>query len=790
MTRLMRNFYLKPWALPMLGLMLAALAIYVTAFTYQSAQGVVSTYMRDSASRQAHLFDEFRRIYIEEILPKAQAAGLGVSIKHKESANHLPLPADIVQSLGHRLSQNEPGYQAQLYSDQPFSWRIAERQLDSFQREALDFLQRHPDQVFVRETVLDGIPVLRYAKADVMKPACVNCHNSMRGTPRTDWKTGDVRGVLEISTPRRNWYVAANDVLNQTFALLLVLVLLGLGAVWIVMRRLQMALQRAGELSDAREQSNRLLRQEIQERQSIERDLRLSESMLNSIFTSAPEGIVVINTEGEIIQANPAVSRMFAYPLQALLGQNIALLMSPRDRREHQDWIVRFLTTGVEALVNRPRIVEGYRRNGERFPLRMSITETRVDDELFFTGTLQDFTQVKAVEEQLIEAKNKAEVANRLKGEFLANMSHEIRTPMNGIVGMTQLVLDTQLSADQREYLLLAQESANHLLHIINDILDFSKIESGALELEPVATDVRDLVGHTIKALKHAADQKGLTLLVHIPPELPPELLLDPVRLRQVLTNLIGNAVKFTHQGSVEIALNTREEEEDKLWLNFSVKDTGIGFDPAKANSLFNPFVQADGSITRSYGGAGLGLAITRSLVQRMGGEIQASSIPGVGSEFFGHILCALPSQTTNPAPLAPAKVPSAPDQCLHILLAEDHPVNQKVASLLLSKMGHTVEVADNGRHALDMLDKNRYDVVLMDVMMPEMDGLAALIELRRRELSTGQHMLVLMVTAHAMTGDRERFLAAGADGYVAKPISGAALQSEIARVRALQLGS
>jgi CheY-like chemotaxis protein len=255
-----------------------------------------------------------------------------------------------------------------------------------------------------------------------------------------------------------------------------------------------------------------------------------------------------------------------------------------------------------------------------------------------------------------------------------------------------------------------------------------------------------------------------------------------------VLINLIGNAVKFTHQGSVEIALNTREEE-DKLWLNFSVKDTGIGFDPAKANSLFNPFVQADGSITRSYGGAGLGLAITRSLVQRMGGEIQASSIPGVGSEFFGHILCALPSQTTNPAPLAPAKVPSTPDQCLHILLAEDHPVNQKVASLLLSKMGHTVEVADNGRHALDMLDKNRYDVVLMDVMMPEMDGLAALTELRRLELTTGQHMLVLMVTAHAMTGDRERFLAAGADGYVAKPISGGALQSEISRVRALQLG-
>ena len=784
MSRLLRSIYLKPWALPMLGLMLAALAIYVAAFTYQSAQAVVSTYMRDSAARQVQLFDEFRRIYIEEMLPKVQAAGLGVSARHRESPTDLPLPADIVQALGHRLSQGEPGYRAHLFSDQPFAWRIAERQLDAFEREALDFLQRHPDQVFVRDTVVDGVPVMRYAKADVMKAHCLSCHNTLRGTPRTNWKVGDVRGVLEISVPRRNWYIAATDVLNQTFGLLLVLLLMGMGAVWIVTRRLQLALRRASELSDAREQSNRLLRKEIQERQSIERDLRLSESMLNSIFSSAPEGIVVINTEGEMIQANPAVSRMFGYPLQALIGQNIALLMSPRDRREHQDWIVRFLTTGVEDLVNRPRIIEGHRRTGERFPLRLSITETRVDDELFFTGTLQDFTQIKAVEEQLIDAKNKAEVANRLKGEFLANMSHEIRTPMNGIVGMTQLVLDTSLSAEQREYLLLAQESANHLLHIINDILDFSKIESGALELEPVTTDVRELLSSTIRPLKHSADQKGLALAVHLAPDLPPELVIDPVRLRQVLTNLIGNAIKFTHQGGIDVSMSTRNDG-DTMWLDFSVKDTGIGFDPAKTHTLFNPFVQADGSITRSYGGAGLGLAITRSLVQRMGGDINASSIPGVGSEFSGHIRCELPSDHSQPGALMPAAVAHTPTQGLHILLAEDHPVNQKVASLLLAKMGHTVAVADNGRHALDMLSQQHFDVVLMDVMMPEMDGLAALAALRERERDTGEHTLVLMVTAHAMTGDRERFMAAGADGYVAKPISATALQAEIGRVHA-----
>jgi CheY-like chemotaxis protein len=415
----------------------------------------------------------------------------------------------------------------------------------------------------------------------------------------------------------------------------------------------------------------------------------------------------------------------------------------------------------------------------------------RAENEHFFIGVMQDFTAIQNAQDLLVGAKEKAEQANRIRGDFLATMSHEIRTPMNGILGMTELALESQHQpSTQKEYLTLARDSANHLLHIINEILDFSKIEARALELELLGVCPAQLIRHTAKSLEQMAKAKGITLQVSTATDVPELVWMDPVRMRQVLTNLIGNAIKFTEQGSVTVQTEARPgEDEYSAVLHIRIIDTGIGFDPERTEALFSPFTQADGSVTCSYGGTGLGLAITRSLLQLMGGDISAEGKPGQGACFEATIpvrkVLNLP-QSVAVQPEVSVQAPTADGlegRVLSVLLVEDHEINRKLAEIMLQRMGYRYATANDGQQALDRLNEERFDVVLMDVMMPEMDGITAVKLLREREAHTGYSTKVLMVTAHAMTGDKERFLAAGADGYVSKPMSQAALQKEINRV-------
>jgi signal transduction histidine kinase/ActR/RegA family two-component response regulator len=373
------------------------------------------------------------------------------------------------------------------------------------------------------------------------------------------------------------------------------------------------------------------------------------------------------------------------------------------------------------------------------------------------------------------KAQSAAIAADRAKSNFLANMSHEIRTPMNGILGMTELALALAQGTEARDYLTTVQSSANVLLALLNDILDFSRIEAGKLSIETLPVAPREMLDDIVKLLVVNAQAKGLTLRRECAPDVPAIILADPLRLRQVLMNLMANAVKFTEHGSVDLRL----VNGDAGSLRFTVSDTGIGIPYDKQKLLFRPFTQADGSISRKYGGTGLGLAISSRLVTLMGGDMWLQSEPGVGSSFEFTIPCKADEVRSVLATPSESSLQVSPKR---ILVAEDNVVNQKVVASLLQKSGHAVVVVSNGREAVSKFLNDSFDLVLMDLQMPEMDGLAATACIRQHEGPTSQRIPIIALTAEAMCGDRERCLKAGMNDYVSKPVQLNELLKAIAR--------
>jgi len=675
------------------------------------------------------------------------------------------------------------------------------------------------------------------------------------------------------------------------------------------------------ELEVRVEERTRELQKEVAERTQAEQELRESELRLQALVRSIDEVVFEFGAEGTYRNIWTSNEALLIRPKEELIGRRVGEFMSVESGKQFLEIFERVLTSGKGESVEYMLPVQ----SGEVwFLARVTPISAPAGGRATICMTSRDITQRKQAEREMILAKEAAESASRAKSEFLANMSHEIRTPMNGIIGMTDLVLDTELTTEQKEYLGMVKSSAHSLLTLLNDILDFSKIEAGMLEIEKSDFALRQNLGETLKTLGLRAHEKHLELAWRVSPGVPDCLVGDLGRLRQVLVNLVGNSIKFTERGEVVVEAEKEKEEEGNALLHFSVRDTGIGIPKEKQSLVFEAFTQADGSTTRKYGGTGLGLTITKRLIELMGGRIWVESEPGQGSTFhftarFGistkppepevvlnpEILqnslvlivddnqtnrtilvemlkgWGIRSQAVNGAqaglqslkqgdaeghpftliicdmqmpemdglefiekirndehykgihvlilsssgqrgekdrarklgiaahmtkPVQPSELLDAllnavskPTQGLmkkaqkvnaeggnrsiRILLAEDNPVNQTLAIRLLEKNGHHVVLAVNGQEALNALEREEVDVVLMDVQMPVLDGLTAIQTIRKKEAVAGGHMPIIALTAHAMKGDRERCLEAGADDYMSKPIRSAELLEAINRM-------
>ncbi|MFQ5805257.1 MAG: CHASE domain-containing protein [Phycisphaerae bacterium] len=619
-----------------------------------------------------------------------------------------------------------------------------------------------------------------------------------------------------LDLPGRNWlvlctpspdYVAAGRTWQRWAVLAAGLLFTGLLASYLLL-----SMRRAARLMT----TNERLAQEIAERQRAEEALRESESHLRAVVHGSKDAMIAIGADGLITLFNPAAESMFGRTAPEMLGQPLDCLMPEIYRERHRQYVKGYFTHGEpHGAIGKTVELPAARSNGQQFSIELSLSIGQRDSQRFALAVIRDITERKQAEETLREsnaamvealerekrtsmqlestmeqleaATREARAATQAKSEFLANMSHEIRTPMTAILGFSETLLDPALSDSERlSAVQTIRRNGEYLLHIINDILDLSKIEAGKLEVERVVCSPARLVAEVVSLMCVRAESKGLALsAAHLGP-IPETLRSDPTRLRQILVNLTGNAIKFTEQGGVRLVACLVEKDDGQPMMQFDVIDSGIGMAEEQVARLFQPFTQADSSTTRNFGGTGLGLMISKRLAEMLGGDITVQSQPGSGSTF---------RVTIATGPLAGVRMLDDPREALmgsdgagrqssspvasdqprldcRILLAEDGPDNQRLISFFLRKSGAAVTIVENGRLAVDAAfeaeEKGQpFDVILMDMQMPQLDGYEATSLLRHK----GYSRPVVALTAHAMRGDREKCVRAGCDGFLSKPI-------------------
>lgn len=514
----------------------------------------------------------------------------------------------------------------------------------------------------------------------------------------------------------------------------------------------------------------RILSKQIQkvktQEQQVLQSLKKSETLNRSILENTIDGIITIDTHGEIKSVNFSVSDIFGYKVQEMIGANVSMLMPKGNAEQHDNYLHNYLSSGEKHIIGVGRELIGQHKDGTLFHMDLAISEIISDDEHIFIGVVRDISERKQHEEKLMGALVAADEAARAKSNFLATMSHEIRTPMNGILGMADLLDNTYMDNEQRSYLRTLQQSGKGLLNVINDILDFSKIESGKLELEHIEFNLEEVAFDICRLLSSLASENRIDLILDYAVDCPTHFRSDPGRIRQVLMNLLGNAIKFTERGHVLIKVECIRQQQDTACIQIKIIDTGIGIEKEVQQRLFDAFTQADSSTTRRFGGTGLGLSICKRLLDIMHGSIDVESEPGQGTTFT----LQLPLQVTD----VPKQLPRLNLHDMHVLIVDDNAVNRVVLAKQLAILGmHTME-AESVPRAYALLEEctnrnEKVDLVITDYIMPDYDG----IDLAGKILANPglSHIPLVLYSSVALKGDAAKFEKEGFSGYITKPI-------------------
>ena len=803
-----------------------------------------------------HHLKTFRSYYNEFVVSKVKnLPDIKVDYNHEYSSNTIPLPATTIHNISEKLSQNE-NVKVNFFSDYPFPNR-ANRVLDEFQKNSIKFLRENPNEIFIKQDIVDNKEVIRVAFSDTMNSnSCLACHNGRDDSPKKDWKIGDVRGILEVVMPIHEEFVLSS-IHTRNILIFMLLVILSFLIHYTILYLLKQ--KETKEQTKNLKDSNKLL---LEHKKAVDASAIVSKADL----------------DGNITYVNSTFCEISGYSKEELIGKPHNIVRHPDSPKELFEELWKTIKNKKVFQAN----IKNRKKDGSEYFVSSTIVPI-----LDNNGDIIEYLSLRYDISELVKAKEKAQFAEQVKSTFLANMSHEIRTPLNAIIGFSDILCESNLDIKDKESVKIISKSAKSLLNIINDVLDISKIENGKLELEHHTFSLFDLTESIVELFSVNAKDKNIKFIYEVDPHLPDLIIGDSTRLQQVISNLLSNAIKFTPNfGKVtfDIKVLSNDLETKKSIISFKIKDSGIGMTSEQLKLIFKPFAQADSGISRKFGGTGLGLSICSDIIKKMGSKIEVKSIYEKGSEFsfelefdtlkkdnalnlksninfgiysanpnitkiknitknylekignvfdfsedidkkasllfcFGgdELASFLPIFTTkNPngkivyvgdksrlspftllmidyiieLPIYGSKIYNiiAQNSNLHcnvvnasknekefkanVLVAEDNPNNQKLIDILLKKIGITPMIVSNGKDAVEEYKKQDFDLILMDINMPILDGISAMkqIKILEQRVDTKKTPIVAL-TANSIAGDKERYLQEGMDGYLSKPI-------------------